>query len=172
MSELGDRKNAGKARYDLIPWADIRVTDNWIPVEAAYDALKLWFTGAPTPLDVPIPRAELRGVAGVLAFGAAKYAPRNWEKGLPYSETFAAAARHAEAVAFGDAIDPESGQLHASHFWCNFLFLVVFSSRNRTDLDDRPPASPATRAKLDRMQAMIDAENPRRAPPTDPKGSN
>jgi hypothetical protein len=149
------KHDGGKARPDLLPFPDFEITDDRLDLGHAYEALKIWFHGAPFKLEVAIPRAELQYVARVLGFGAAKYVPRGWEAGIAYSRIFAAAARHAEAHARGDYLDEESGLPHASHFWCNVLFLVVFTARGRTDLDDRPTAHPAVRARLDRLQTLV-----------------
>jgi hypothetical protein len=148
--------DGGKPRLDLVPWPDLHVMDDIsIPVETMYETLKLWFFGSPFRLTMPIPRGEIVGVAQVLAMGAVKYGDRNWELGLPFSRIFAAAGRHAEAWARGEILDPESGLSHSSHFWCNVIFLVTFTMRNRADLDDRPPAHAAVREQLDRMTSFV-----------------
>lgn len=77
-------------------------------------------------------------VARVLDFGAKKYAPRNWEKGLPHSRTFAAAQRHFCARAAGEIEDAETGLDHFAHAACELMFALAFEVRARTDLDDRP----------------------------------
>lgn len=77
-------------------------------------------------------------VARVLDFGARKYAPRNWERGLAHSRTFAAAQRHLCARAGGEVLDPETGLDHYAHAACEIMFALAFEVRGRTDLDDRP----------------------------------
>jgi len=81
-------------------------------------------------------------VARVLDFGARKYAPRNWEKGLPHSRTFAAAQRHLCARAGGQPQDEETGLDHYAHAACELMFALAFEVRGRTDLDDRPRLEP------------------------------
>lgn len=152
---LGVRANAGKSRYDLFPWADVSVTDAEYSVREVFAALQIWLTGKPYHLELAFPRRQVPGVVDVLTFGARKYQPRGWEKGLSFVETFASAARHAEAYLAGAHIDPESGLAHESHFFCNVLFLAVFTARGREDLDDRPTATPSTTRALDRMQALV-----------------
>jgi hypothetical protein len=152
---LGARANSGKAQYDLFPWADVSVTDAEYSVREVFAALEIWLTGKPCRLDLSFPRRQVRGVVEVLSFGARKYQPRGWEKGLSFVQTFASAARHAVAYLAGEQVDQESGLAHESHFWCNVLFLVVFTARGREDLDDRPAPSPATTRALDRMQALV-----------------
>lgn len=90
----------------------------------------------------PTPSLYLLGlsqVVDVLAFGARKYAPRGWEKGIEYSRCFSAAIRHIYAWYIeGERNDPETGLSHLAHAACEILFLVAFEERGRTDLDDRP----------------------------------
>ncbi len=152
---MTQKLDAGKPRLDLIPWADFAVVPTATPVEVAFAALKAWWTGKPHRLQMTIPERELVGVAAVLGFGAAKYEPRGWEKGIAFGRLFAAAGRHATALANGEYIDAESGLSHVSHFWCNVMFLVVLTARGRDDLDDRPAGSPNVVAALDRMKAFV-----------------
>lgn len=152
------KKDAGKPRHDLIPWADISVTGDegaqaYTPVQVM-QALRLWWTARPHRLELSVPARQLPGVAAVLGFGAAKYAPRGWEQGIPFSRVFAAAARHAAAWAAGEHIDPESGLAHESHFWCNIVFLLAFTARQTPGLDDRPAGTPASVQSMDRMHAL------------------
>lgn len=155
--------DSDKPRLDLIPYPDVRILDLEVPIETMYEALQVWFHGRPFALRMPIPRQQLIGIATVLGFGAAKYGDRNWESGLAYSRVFAAAARHAEAWASGDLLDPESGLLHSWHFWCNVMFLVTFTARDRVDLDDRPAPHPEVRKQI---------ESGRPKTPIDPNGIN
>jgi hypothetical protein len=71
-----------------------------------------------------LPWRAVEGVAEVLTFGAAKYAPRSWVT-VPdaYRRYFAAALRHLLARAKGERNDPESGLPHLAHAACNVLFL-------------------------------------------------
>jgi len=154
MADQTLKKDAGKPALDLVPFPDLVLTDSDVPVETMYGALQAWYYGAPLALTLPIPRRHIPGMAAVLGFGAAKYQPRGWEVGIPYSRVFAAAARHAEADYRGEALDPETGFPHAWHFWCNVMFLVTYAARGRADLDDRPPASPRVRDMLDRIAAF------------------
>ena len=77
-------------------------------------------------------------VVRVFAAGAEKYAPRNWEKGLSFEETFASLMRHLLAWYGGVDRDHETGELHLAHAAWNALALLTFTARGRTDLDDRP----------------------------------
>jgi hypothetical protein len=149
------KHDGGKPRHDLIPWAEISPTRDDYSVQQVVDALVLWWTGRPFDFGVSVPARQLPGVAAVLGFGAAKYAPRGWEKGIEYSRVFAAAMRHALAHQAGETLDAESGLPHEAHLWCNVVFLLAFTARGRTDLDDRPAPAAASRDRLDRMQAFV-----------------
>ena len=84
-------------------------------------------------LDLIAPEMT-RALGSVLTYGAQRYAPRNWEKGIPYSELFGAAQRHLLAYQQGEALD-ESGLPHLWHAFCNIGMLLTMDSR-RPDLDD------------------------------------
>jgi len=87
--------------------------------------------------DLITPEMDL-AMAEVLTMGAAKYADRNWEKGIPYvAGLVASLKRHLNAFELGEDLDPESGLLHSSHILTNAAFLVTFQKRKRDDLDDR-----------------------------------
>lgn len=89
------------------------------------------------PLDL-LAYDALAGTARVLQFGAEKYAPRNWEKGIAYSRVFAALQRHITAWWQGEDTDPETGLSHLHHAGCCIMFLQAYHERDLTDLDDRP----------------------------------
>jgi|SRR6185503_10281480 len=153
------KRDAGKTRPDLIPWNEFHPIAIDHGVESTAEGLKIWWSAKPFKLELSIPQRQLRGIAAVLAFGAAKYEPRGWERGIPYSRIYAAAQRHAEYVAAGEFIDAESGLAHESHFWCNVLFLVVFAERGRDDLDDRPAPVAAVVERMDALKRLVDGLN-------------
>lgn len=70
-----------------------------------------------------MPFDALDEVAAVYAYGAAKYAPRNWETGLAWGRLLAAALRHLAAWARGIELDDESGLPHLAHAMCCLLML-------------------------------------------------
>lgn len=98
-----------------------------------------------------LPWDAVREIVKVLAFGAKKYAERNWEKGLPHSRTFSATQRHLTAW-FQDRedADPETRINHLAHAACEILFALAFELRGAKgrcskqqaigwrEFDDRP----------------------------------
>lgn len=81
-------------------------------------------------------RFALESIAGVLAFGAQKYAAHNWRQGLATSRLLDAALRHTMAYADGEDNDPESGLSHLAHAACCLMFLMR-TARDKPELDDR-----------------------------------
>lgn len=75
-------------------------------------------------------------VAQVLAFGAAKYGERNWEKGMKWGRPFAACMRHLWAWWRGEKADPETGFSHLWHAGCCIAFLIAYEAR-QVGIDDR-----------------------------------
>ncbi len=74
-------------------------------------------------------------LAKVLTFGAQKYAPNNWRKGISKCRLIAAVMRHMFAYLGGQDKDPETGLSHVAHAMCGCMFLLGLE--HRTDLDDR-----------------------------------
>lgn len=83
-----------------------------------------------------VPYDAIVEVAKVLDFGAKKYSPGNWAKGIEFSRLIAAAERHLGELKEGRDIDPESGLNHSAHIACNILFLI-WMQKHRPDLDNR-----------------------------------
>lgn len=81
----------------------------------------------------------LEGVAQVLAYGANKYEPWNWAKGIKYSRVFSAMMRHLWAFWRGETNDPESGLHHLWHAGCCLMFLAHYQDypTRYMDFDDR-----------------------------------
>ena len=92
--------------------------------------------------DAGKPRLELldtvwlNQVGDVLAFGAAKYSPHNWRRGIAHSRLAAAALRHIFAWIGGADKDEESGLPHLAHASCCLMMLTGLEM-SRPDLDDR-----------------------------------
>ena len=85
-----------------------------------------------------LPPEALFGTARVLTYGAKKYAPRNWEKGIEYSRVYGALQRHLWAWWNGEINDPESGLPHLDHAGCCLMFLQTFEQRSMEQYNDKP----------------------------------
>ena len=83
-----------------------------------------------------VPHGAMEEVAKVLAFGANKYSPGNWAKGIQYSRLLDAAERHVGAFNEGQDKDNESGLSHIAHATCCLLFLL-WMEKNKPEMDDR-----------------------------------
>lgn len=60
----------------------------------------------------------------VAEFGARKYAPWNWSKGLPRVQIIGSLLRHTFAYLRGEERDEDSGLLHTDHILWNAVTLV------------------------------------------------
>lgn len=76
--------------------------------------------------------ASLKPLVEVLMFGAKKYAPDNWKKGLDKQEILESMFRHLTALMDGELRDPESGLLHIGHIFCNAMFWTYFHDKDQT----------------------------------------
>lgn len=83
-----------------------------------------------------LPPDALLEVAKVLDYGARKYAPRNWEKGLAWGRLSGALLRHLWAWMRGEERDLESGLPHLAHMACCALMLLALTLRGVGE-DDR-----------------------------------
>lgn len=83
-----------------------------------------------------LPFDALDEVAEVLRYGANKYAPRNWEKGMAWGRLLGAAMRHLAAWARGNYRDSESQLPHLAHAACCVLMLLALTMRG-VGTDDR-----------------------------------
>lgn len=93
-------------------------------------------TGKPM-LDLISP-AMMFEVGRVLTFGAQKYDPHNWRKGIKYSRLIAAALRHIFKWLAGHDKDDESGLSHLAHSVCCLMMLIEYQADGRDDeLNDR-----------------------------------
>ena len=84
-----------------------------------------------------LPPELLTGVGEILTFGAAKYAPRNWELGMSWGRVHGALLRHLMAWWGGEEADPETGKPHLWHAGCCIAFLIAYEARG-IGTDDRP----------------------------------
>lgn len=83
-----------------------------------------------------LPGDAVEPVLRVLSYGADKYAPRNWEKGMAWSRPFGAMMRHMWAWWMGEDKDKETGETHLAHAACCLLFLLAYEKRG-IGTDDR-----------------------------------
>lgn len=86
--------------------------------------------------DLVHPKAH-EGMVKVLTKGAAKYAERNWEKGMKWSFVIQSLERHLASFKAGEDYDPETGCLHVDHMQCNAHFLSAYYAI-APQCDDRP----------------------------------
>ena len=84
-----------------------------------------------------IPPSSLEELVSVYTFGAEKYEPRNWERGIEYSRIYAAVQRHLSAYWRGQDLDEESALPHLAHAAWG-LFALLEYQRTHPELDDRP----------------------------------
>lgn len=89
------------------------------------------------PWDL-LPWDAVEEVVKVLQYGANKYEPRNWEKGIDSTRLFAALIRHATAWFHGQGRDLESNERHLAHAACCVLFLLAQEKRGMFEFDTRP----------------------------------
>lgn len=84
-----------------------------------------------------IPPRPMQALAEIYTYGAAKYAPRNWEHGIEYSRIYAAVQRHLHAYWSGQTLDEESALPHLAHAMWGLTALLEFEFTH-PELDDRP----------------------------------
>lgn len=79
----------------------------------------------------------LLGVGHVLTFGAKKYTPNNWRKGIQLSRLLGACLRHVFAFMDGEDKDPETGLSHLYHASCCLMFAAELYETMPEKVDDR-----------------------------------
>jgi len=79
---------------------------------------------------------SLEPMVEVLEFGAKKYAPFNWQKGLKKDEILESMLRHVVAMIDGETVDKESGISHIGHVMCNAMFYSYFE-QNKEDFHQK-----------------------------------
>lgn len=93
-----------------------------------------------------IPPHTMTALASVLQVGAQKYSPRNWEKGMPHSTSYASLMRHLLAWWQGQETDPETNLPHSWHVLWNAMAIVEMERRlgegdrrlSQLEIDNRP----------------------------------
>lgn len=104
------------------------------------------FDAGKVRLDL-IPADVQLALAQVLTHGAAKYAPRNFERGMPWSKAYGPLLRHLNARCLGARVDPESGLPHLAHALCNLVFLLAWELRGMEQFEDLEPFLRGRRGK-------------------------
>lgn len=88
--------------------------------------------GYKTVMDNPkrlielVPPILIAEIADVMTFGAKKYAPGNWMRGMSWSTVYGALQRHQNSWFMGEENDPDSGLPHMGHAGCCLAFLSHF----------------------------------------------
>lgn len=85
-----------------------------------------------------MPTMPLKKLAEQYGRGAAKYGDRNWEKGYPWSLSYAAAMRHLNAFWGGEDWDPEFPDAHHLDAAMFHLMSLRDFAQNHRMYDDRP----------------------------------
>ena len=134
-----DDERSAKALFGT---GEVRVTD---PTTGGQKGSK------PQRFDL-IPAEVLWELASIYGHGSSKYADRNWEKGYKWGLSFASLMRHAWKFWWGEEIDPESGHPHMGHAMWHCAALLWFS-RHRRELDDRPTGNEALGKEYQRWMA-------------------
>lgn len=83
-----------------------------------------------------IPDDALAYLADLFTLGARKYAPRNWERGMKYTNVMKSLDRHWAAFKSGEDRDPESTLYHMVHVVWNAMALLTYQLRGIGE-DDR-----------------------------------
>lgn len=84
-----------------------------------------------------LPPFATEQMAKVFTKGSEKYAPRNWEKGMPWTTVLASLKRHLLDWEKGEDVDPEDGQLLMAKVMTNAAFLTEYY-KIYPQGDDRP----------------------------------
>jgi len=141
----GARFNEGKAPVELIPLELLLPRFKDCNVRPTLRYLAVWQQGGHVSslYDAYAALGNLREVvleeARVFGYGAGKYAPFNWAKGMSWSVVLGCAVRHILAMNDGEVLDPESGLPHRGHVACNLRMLMHYAD-HYPEGDDRPAA--------------------------------
>lgn len=83
-----------------------------------------------------VPTSAIYAIADALQYGATKYEPNNWRRGMKWSVPYACAMRHLMKWFEGEDRDEESGREHLSHVIANVAMLIEYAETCK-ELDDR-----------------------------------
>ncbi len=70
---------------------------------------------------------SLEFMVRVLMFGAKKYAPDNWKKGMNRVKLLESIQRHVNALFNGEENDSDSKLHHIGHIMCNTMFYAFYT---------------------------------------------
>jgi hypothetical protein len=73
-----------------------------------------------------IPVSSQEEYTKVLTYGAKKYTPYNWKKGMSWTSVINSLERHLIEIKKGNDYDEETGLLHSAHIMCNASFLTEY----------------------------------------------
>ena len=126
---LGRRYNTGKLKWSLLCWKSLETMVRVLMYGAHKYSV---FSNAKGDI---IPGSEISPEAAE-KLDVESSGQHNWKNGLKTTEIIDSTMRHLLAIAEGEDIDPESGESHTGHLFCNVMFLE-WMRNNRPDLDDR-----------------------------------
>lgn len=92
-------------------------------------------SGGKPPISL-VPSEFIKGAARAFAFGAKKYSPYNWRKGIPTSKLYDALQRHLLAWNGGEDVADDSGLSHLDHA-AACLAMLMQTAAASPELDDR-----------------------------------
>lgn len=84
-----------------------------------------------------LPAHAINELVKVLTAGAKKYADRNWEQGMKWSNVIASLKRHLAKFEMGEDYDEETGMLHCAQIMWNAMALTEYY-KTYPQGDDRP----------------------------------
>lgn len=91
--------------------------------------------------------------AVLMGHGGVKYAPRNWERGMKYSDILGPLFRHFLRWMLGQKVDPETGLPHLVHIAWGFDALICYEVWGYDRFDD--VTSPHMAPWLDGIEASF-----------------
>lgn len=134
---VGLKYDEGKPSYLLVPFSAVGI------VQAAHPFLieieKLLHKKENHVFDyVDEPFDNVGALAAVFNYGAKKYDPFNWQKGIKVTRLIDAAIRHYYyyPIVKGEEVDQESGLPHRWHCYTN-LIMAKWMIENKPEFDDR-----------------------------------
>ena len=125
------------------------------------DGKGLRYNAGKAPMHL-LPVDALLALADVYAFGAKKYAPRNWERGMDWSKCYDSLMRHLFAYQQGIDRDEETKLLHTAHLAWNAIALLTYQIRgigndDRLVLEGEDPNKLKERAQKDMQRSTMSA---------------